>query len=374
MSWQRKMRPVVLVAGLGLAIGSLVGARALTHGTEPPAKGEPAPAPRAAGGTIVLGTVDSDPQPIDYRLPAVLQSGTVAEVFVKEGAAVRAGDKLYAFDDAVQRANVKKAKTAVDTARTKVKEAGEAKKQHANKIEVTKKGVEALERQASDALKYSELVKRLAEQSYKTNKFPVEEWPAKLNDDPDYLAAQSKYTAAYNALDVKKAELKALETADLHLPIEQAEAVVAQAEAEQALAQTMVDMCVVKAQVAGTVEHVSISPGATLGISTRTPALWLLPAGPRVVRGEVEAEFAHKFGPNLVNKTVTITDHSDPKLTYTGTVRRISDAFLLKRATAENFLGGDTRVIEAVIDVPDPAPAGKPPLRVGQRVRVNMGQ
>ena len=75
-----------------------------------------------------------------------------------------------------------------------------------------------------------------------------------------------------------------------------------------------------------------------------------------------------------MGKQVTVMDHSDAKLTYTGTVRDIGSTFLLKRASAENFLGGDTRVIEAVIDITDPAPAGKPPLRVGQRVRVNLGQ
>ena len=88
----------------------------------------------------------------------------------------------------------------------------------------------------------------------------------------------------------------------------------------------------------------------------------------------MEAEFSQRVGLDLVGRSVTVMDHSDPKLTYTGTVRHIGGTFLLKRATAENFLGGDTRVIEAVIDVPDPSPAGKPPLRVGQRVRVNLGQ
>ena len=93
-----------------------------------------------------------------------------------------------------------------------------------------------------------------------------------------------------------------------------------------------------------------------------------------MVRAEVEAEFAHRVGPELVGKTVTITDHNDPKLTYSGVVDRVPDVLLLKRASAENFLGGDTRVIEVPIKVTDWAPSGKPPLRIGQRVRVNLGQ
>ena len=109
-------------------------------------------------------------------------------------------------------------------------------------------------------------------------------------------------------------------------------------------------------------------------MATRTPALWLVPAGPRVVRAEVEAEFAHRIGPDRIGREVTITDHTDTNLAYKGVVRRISNTFLLKRANAENFLNGDTRVIEVVVEVKGSVSKDNPPLRVGQRVRVNLGQ
>jgi hypothetical protein len=118
---------------------------------------------------------------------------------------------------------------------------------------------------------------------------------------------------------------------------------------------------------------VKISEGTTLGISSRDPALWLVPAGTRIVRGEIEAEFAHRVGDGLKGKEVTIADHTDPKLTYKGKVLRISDTFLPKRSS-DGLLGNDTRVLEVRIEVVDAAPAGIPPLRVGQRVRVNLGQ
>jgi hypothetical protein len=90
-----------------------------------------------------------------------------------------------------------------------------------------------------------------------------------------------------------------------------------------------------------------------------------------VVRAEVEAEFAHRVGLDLRGKTVTIVDRTDPKLTYPGGVRRVGTTFLQKRGT-ENLIS-DTRVLEVVIEVKNSTPAGKPPLRVGQRVRVNLG-
>ncbi|MDY3551289.1 hypothetical protein R5W24_000364 [Gemmata sp. JC717] len=377
MTWLRKMRPVLIVIGLGLAVGSLVGARALTHGSgsEATTKGADVPPPRAAGGPVVLGTVDTDPSPVDYRLPSVLQAGTVSKVFVKDGDTVEEKQPLYAFDDAVPRANLEHARTAVALARTKVKEAEEGKKQHANKVEVAKKGVEALKRRATDANNLVKLTRHLAEDSFRLNSsVKPEEWETKLQNEPAYLDAQSKYTAAFNEWQIKEAELGALQTVDTQVLVEQAQAAVKEAEAKQSLAQTMLDLYVVKAQTAGTVEHLSIQRGSTIGQLSRAPALWLIPTGPRVVRAEVEAEFAHRVGPDRIGKPVTIMDHSDAKLTYTGTIRRIPDAFLRKRGSAENILASETLVLEAVIDITDHAPAGKPPLRVGQRVRVNMGQ
>ncbi|AMV23099.1 putative efflux pump membrane fusion protein [Gemmata sp. SH-PL17] len=374
MNWLHKARPVLVVTGLALVIGSLIGARELAHGStsDASAKGE---APRGGAGTIVLGTVDTDPPPVSYGLPPVLQSGTVLKVFVKEHEDVKVDQPLYAFDATLQQATVDSAKAAVTLAETKVAEAKEGKKRHVRNIEVMKQGVEALERRARDVVNYRDkIVKKNLEDSYRRNTIPPEEWPAKLSIDPTYAEAENKYTAAYNELEVEKAKLKALEAVDTQIPVEQAEAAVNQAQKELARAQVVVDLCVVKAKTAGTVEQVSISPGATLGISTRTPALWLIPAGPRVVRAEVEAEFAHRVGNDRIGKQVTISDHSDAKLTYTGTVRDIGKTFLPKRANAENLIGNDTRVIEAVIDITDASPAGKPPLRVGQRVRVNLGQ
>lgn len=372
MTWLRKMRPVLIVTGLALIVVSVVGAGALSGSSDAPAKAEPAP--RAAGGPIVLGTADTDPPPVSYGLPPVLQSGTVLEKLVKDGDEVKVGQPLYSFDATLMQAPLKRAEAAVASAKTKVKEAEEGKKRHGWSIEVMEKVVDALHSQANEAQSYLKLVKRTVEEVHKTNQVPPAEWPAKLAGDPSYVDAQNKYSMAYNAWQIKVAELDALKAADPQVNVKAAEAAVHQAEVERDNAQKMVDLCVVRAKTAGTVEQVSISPGTTLGVGTRTPALWLIPTGPRVVRAEIEAEFAHRVGPAIEGKTVTIADHSDPNLTYTGTVRRIGNTFLLKRGNAENFLGGDTRVIEAVVDVADYAPAGKPPLRVGQRVRVNLGQ
>ncbi len=189
--------------------------------------------------------------------------------------------------------------------------------------------------------------------------------------------AQSSWNLATQDVELKKAEQAALETAkaSVLVLVKQAEAGVKQAEAEVAKAQSAIDLCTVTAKTAGTIEQLTISPGSTLGISSRTPALWLIPGGSRVVRAEVEADFAHRVTPDLIGKEVTIFDHTDPKLTYKGTVRWIGGTFLPKRTAGDNPLAAnDTRVLETVVEVADPSPAGKPPLRIGQRVRVSLGQ
>ena len=62
------------------------------------------------------------------------------------------------------------------------------------------------------------------------------------------------------------------------------------------------------------------------------------------------------------------------KVTYKGKVRRIGGTFLPKRSSIETLLNNETRVLEAEVEVLDPNPTDRPPLRVGQRVRVDLGQ
>ncbi len=146
-----------------------------------------------------------------------------------------------------------------------------------------------------------------------------------------------------------------------------------QCEAMVDQARAALEMCTVRAKVAGTIERVNISKGTLMGMTPPMSAVILVPAGPRVIRTEVEAEFAHRIGQDKVGKKVTISDHSDAKLTYQGIVRYIPIVFLPRRSTDTGFVPNETRVLEVIVEVVDANPAGKPPLKVGQKVRVNFG-
>jgi multidrug resistance efflux pump len=377
----RKTRPLLVALGLAILIGSLIGARELTHSGSSDASAKSGDAgPRSNGGPVVLGLVDTDPPPVAYGLPPVLQSGTVTHVYVKDGdeitaAMIKSGkDALYEFDNSMQKADVKRAEAQVAYAHTKVNEAKELADQHAASIKNAKLAVELAEQNAELRASFYNLIDKKLETYYRTNKIAESEWKQRKKEDQELYKAQVEYTVAMNQKSVEEGKLEQLKAVNPQVKVKEAEASVEQAKAELAKAQSAVELCVVRAKMPGTIEQVSIGPGTTLGVGTRTPALWLIPAGPRVVRAEIEAEFAHRVGKDITGKTVTVSDHSDPKLTYTGVVRRVGSTFLLKRSNAENFLGGDTRVIEAVIEISDPTPANRPPLRVGQRVRVNLGQ
>jgi multidrug resistance efflux pump len=383
MRWLRKTRLVFFIVGLALCTGMLIGARTLTGGSaaDKGDKSKSDNAPRSASsGPVVMGTVDTDPQKVEYGLPPILQSGTVSQVFVKDGdeitlEMIRANKHaLYAFDDTIPKANLASAKAAVARAEAAVAVAEELVKQHDQNIKIAENAVEAADRKCSLTKQYHELVNANLEISYKAQGHAPDTWKELKKSSADLYKANVDYDTAVHEKKLAEQRRDQLIAADPQVKVKEAEAAVDYAKAEQAKAQAAVDLCVVKAQMPGTIEQVTIGPGATLGVATRTPALWLIPAGPRVVRGEVEADFAHRVGPDRIGHQVTIYDHTDTKLTYKGTVRRISNTFLLKRANAESFYSGDTRVIEVVVEVADPAPADRPPLRVGQRVRVNLGQ
>jgi multidrug resistance efflux pump len=154
--------------------------------------------------------------------------------------------------------------------------------------------------------------------------------------------------------------------------VQKANALVAAAAAQIDQAAAVIESFKLKAQVAGTVEQITVAEGMTVGQATRTPLMYLIPSGPRVVRAEVEAEFAHKIDA-FIGKTVTIRAGHNFNDTYTGVARRVNGAFLPKRFGGDSLAQPASRALECTIDVTDPAPPGRPPLRPGQPVRVEFG-
>ena len=375
----RRMRPVLVVLGVLTVVGTLLGARYLSPGSGGGGDAQPKsalpPQNKPASGPVVIGFVDTDPQPATYGLPPIMQSGLVVKVFVSEGQEVKVGDALFAFDSRLAQAELDIAEKTLTKVRVEVEKAKSAQKQFEKKVALQKAVVKAGDekiRLTAAAYKVGETNTR----ELKTGSNP-NITPAKLTEllanDPTLFKLQVDHETATIERDLEQAKLNDIESVNVQLPVAEAEAGVAQAEAVVAKAKLAVELCTVTASVAGTVEQVHVSAGTTLGVGTRGTAVSLIPAGPRIVRAEIEADFAHRVGSDKKGKEVTITDHTDGKLVYKGVVEHIGGAFLDKRHGAGGLLNTDTRVLEARVVVTDTNPTGKSPLRVGQKVRVNFG-
>ena len=162
--------------------------------------------------------------------------------------------------------------------------------------------------------------------SYKTQNYSEDTWAKRLADDPSMYKASVDYSTASSELELKKADLNGLIASNPQVYVQEAESRREHARALETKARLAIDLCTIKPKSAGTIEHVTIGPGSTLGVGTRKPALWLIPSGQRIVRAEIEAEFAHKVGKELEGKDVMIFDNTDSRLSYRGKVRTESAA------------------------------------------------
>ena len=173
----------------------------------------------------------------------------------------------------------------------------------------------------------------------------------------------NKYTALVTELTTKaaaeKVKLKQLQAVPIDSPVQQANAGVEQVQAAVAEAEAVVESFKLRAKVTGVVERLTAEAGMTFGPTSREPLLYLIPTGKRIVRAEVEAEFAHKIDA-YVGKRVTVCDSHNFSLTYGGVAVRVSRAFLPKR-NGGDALVAPARVLECTIEVNEPTPAGRPP-------------
>lgn len=381
------IRPLLYGLGVLLVVGTLVGARFLSPGAG--GGGDAAPDPvksriqdnagpaKAGAGPVVIGYVDSNPTMVQYGLPPNMQTGLVAKVFVKEGEVVGADAPLFAFDTSLQEADVQRAETAVAAAQAKLNSAKAAAEEHRKKEGLQQQAVEVaklkfeLSKNAYNVA-YANLI-----DSYKTQGFPEASWAERLAKDPKLLELANARQTSEKEWALAIATLDVLKAAPVDLLAKEADAAVSQAKAEVDKAKAALKLCTVKSHVPGIVERVAVSPGDVMGIGSRATAVWFVPSGPRIVRAEVEPEFAYRVTMDAdatKKREVTVYDFSDSKRTYKGVLTRVGTSFLPKRSGTDGLLGGDSRVLECNIEVADWAPKGGPPLRVGQKVRVNFGQ
>lgn len=371
------------ILGVALLAVCLVAARLNTDPTTHGGGGglvSPSTAP--VGGMTTLGVVDSNPGVIGVYAPGVvgMPALTVKKIpdRIREGAEVKPGDVLVEFDASAFADKVKQAENAHIAAQWIAKEAEKKRDDHKQLVELADLAVKKAEAEYRLATETRDRISEALEKTFTLklpgqDKLPDEEQKAqRRREHLDLLKAEGAIELFKLALDKARIDRKRLDNVPVDDEVQAANAQAAVRLAQLAEANAVVDSFKLKAQVAGTIEQITAAEGMTIGPATRAPLLYLVPSGPRVVRAEVEAEFAHKIDAFL-GKTVTIRAGHNFSDTYTGVARRVNGAFLPKRFGGDSLAQPATRALECTIDVLDHAPPGKPPLRPGQPVRVEFG-
>lgn len=383
MTWKAGFRATALAFGVSLAAAVLVGADHLlergagtttaTGGAVQQVSGT-APHP---GGVIVLGTVG--PDPIGIGQPAVAAMVTVSKVLAKDGDVVQPGTPLVQFEDRMVRAKLAQARAEHAAAEQDLIKADVQIQVHALQLELQQLAITA----AKDDLVAAEsgykatrdALDRVldAERNLNTNQPLTDaEKQRRRDENADLQKAKALVTQLQHKVESEQKKLSLHRLDPVAATRAQAAAKVERLKATIAEAEAAVDTCLIRSPMAGTIEQMLATPGMTYGPSSRNPLAWLVPSGNLIVRAEVEAEFANRVA-GSTGKKVIIYDHNNFQLTYEGTVSRVGTAFLPKRTVGEVLaVTPGTRVLECVIDVSDPAPTGRPPLRIGQPVRVSF--
>jgi multidrug resistance efflux pump len=225
---------------------------------------------------------------------------------------------------------------------------------HKNKIAQQKEAVEASRLRLSGARHKLARGKELVDMNFMSKE--------------DYAAAEDQVKELEAADRAEQKKLKALETIDEKFDVLQAEAQVAAKKAQRDAAEFALKETVLRAPDDGIVLRVNVGAGDVLGPTPREAAVLFCPNRKRVIRVNVEQEFASYV---KVGHAAEVRDPNDiePSHAWKGKVVRVADIFMKARTLLPepiSFLAQDNPTLEAQV-VLDP---GQPPLRIGQNVRV----
>ena len=344
---------VVWIAGLALLGASIAGAGWVLHAQVGDKGSEDAAAlPPPDQGVVCFGHVD-----VEHGVTSLypLQPGRVVEVLVRETQSVQAGDVLLRLDDALARQRLREAEADLEAAQAQLGQARKLPEQQQARLAQQREAITAMGRKAAAARHVLKRKQYLRE----AQQFNAEE-----------LKAAEELVGEIEAGErAEKAKLRELELLDADVSVRRAEADVAAKQARVDQAKQGLDECEVRAPRDGSVLRVLVGVGDVLGPQPVKPALFFCPDGPRLIRAEVEQEFANRV---RAGYPATIQDDTTAKdYTWRGKVVRVSDWYTHRRSVLHEPLQfNDVRTLECIVE-PDP---GQQPLRIGQRLRVTIGQ
>jgi multidrug resistance efflux pump len=322
-------------------------------GSNPPASASPE-APRLGladlgDQTLIVagqGQVDIDGG-IRQLSPKI--AGEIEKIEVKEDQLLKAGDPILRLNSSIARLQVESAEAAVAQAKLKLEQARRGPQALAIQRDLVNQGIAASQAKANYAARGVERAERVGD--------------AGLVDQTTNAKDLSQAAQA----DLKAQQLK-LQQLELERPEEQvrlAQIALGAAETQLKTAQEALKQYVLDAPTAGRVLRILVAEGENFAPGfARQPAAWFCPETPRIVRCEIEQEFAARVAKG---QKAEILDDATGRPLSKGTVDYISSWIALRRNQVEDPRGKtDVRTMECIVRIDGDA-AG---LRIGQNVRV----
>jgi multidrug resistance efflux pump len=307
-------------------------------------------------GVVCLGIIDLE----SGLIPLVPQQpGSVKEVLVYEGQKVEKGTILLKVEDEPFVRKAAEAEAGVRIAETQLAQARQAIEAHAEIV----RAQEAVIRGHKEKLAADESLARKAERMHSLN---IPEASAEQVE-----LARRNVAAQKEVIAAEEAKLNQIIKSRPDAKVDEAAKNVELRKAQLEQAREALDRCILKAPQDGTVLQLQATIGSQFGATPTHPALIFAPNGNRIVRVEVDQEFAGRIN---LGATAQIQDEANSNgPTYAGKVTRIGDAFLPRfdvlKSTPSLSPGGDSRVLQVIVSLDDPTSMP----RLGQRMRVTIG-
>jgi multidrug resistance efflux pump len=340
--------------GFALLAVSMAGAGWMMRSNAgPQSGGSPLGDASAAAVVHCIGHVDVE-SGVSYPYPVA--AGRVVEVKVREGQTVSAGAVLFRMDDRARRNDVERAEKAVKTAELAATKAANDRAELAKAVLAQRQAIEVAKKDLDAARIAARRKRELAD-----NKALVKE---------EAEAAEALMQKAEAAVKGEERKLDAIEArgANIDLAGRLADAEVADRKLLLEKANLALDECLVKAPGDGSVLRLAVQAGDLLAAEPKSPPVIFCPAEARIIRAEVEQEWAGRVQDGMIALIEDETSSgSGPK--WTGKVVRCGDWMARRRSILPDPAQfHDVRTLECIIAL-DP---DQTRLRIGQRVRIAL--
>ena len=283
-----------------------------------------------------------------------LQPGRVVQVMAQDGDEVEKDAPLFRLDDTVARIDVERAQFAVKEAELQLRIAEIKVEQYQAAWDAQKHGVEAKQ----NRVKIAESQVKESERLFKAGQLGAE----KVEQAKDAVKAFTAEAAAEQ--DKETALAKGAEEPEL--ATERAKNDVADKKQLLKKAQFGLDECTVKAPAKGQVLRMLVAVGDPLSAMPRQPAVQFAIDGPRIIRAEIDQEFASRV---KQGQAAEVQDDVRASKAWSGTVRRVSTWYTHRRSILQEPLQfNDVRTLEVIIELDNPPKD----LKIGQKVRVTL--